>query len=79
MNKVTMKEILKKKAIDSTTKGKIQNYISRIKNVPKKEYAKKYFDWILKGEIGRCPDKGSLSAMGAQAVEMNISDLMEGK
>jgi hypothetical protein len=59
------------------SKKDIESYIKRIKNKAKKDYAQRYYTWKLKGEKGEEPDRGSLSAMGAQAVRMQLEDLME--
>lgn len=55
----------------------VDSYIRHIKNKNKKEYAKRYYKWKKNKEKGDSPDHGALGTMGAQAVRMNIDDLME--
>jgi len=53
---------------------KAENYIKKLKNQSKKEYAKKYLKYVI--ERGKMPSRGKLSYMAAQAVEMNIDEIM---
>jgi len=66
-----------KKSLETMVEGKAeaQKYVNKIKNKKKKEYAKKYLAYKL-GKGDR-PEKGELSAMGAQAVEMWINDYIK--
>jgi len=57
--------------------NKTQDYIKKIKNKDKKDYAQKYLKWKMSGEKGDSPDRGKLSVMGAQAVRMQLEDLFE--
>jgi hypothetical protein len=57
--------------------GEVEKYIRRIKNKGKKEYAQRYYKWKKGKEKGESPDRGSLGTMGAQAVRMQIDDMMD--
>lgn len=51
----------------------ISQYINRIRNESKKQYARQYFDWLASGEQGTEPDRPTtLSAMAAQAVRIDL-------
>jgi hypothetical protein len=57
--------------------SKIENYINRIKNPAKKEYAKKYYLYKLKRSTEH--PGYTCSYMAAQAVRMDIDTLLKGK
>lgn len=49
-------------------------YVRRIKNENKKKYARAFLEYILSG--GTEPDKGELGEMGAQAVRIQLRQLL---
>jgi len=53
-------------------------YISRIKNVAKKDYATRRWQWEKLGRKGEAPDKGDLGSMGGQAVRWEINKILYG-
>jgi hypothetical protein len=55
-----------------------QQYISRIRNKRKQEYARKYLAWYDKARLNRdtCPEPDGLGVMAAQAVRMRIHQLV---
>ena len=59
--------------------GAVHGYILRIKNKAKKAYAQKYFDYVLNGRTGEEPNRGNLSYMAAQAVRINIGEMLKGQ
>jgi hypothetical protein len=50
-------------------------YIRRIRNRQKREYARAYLFYVLKGKRGGEPSRGTLSYMGAQAVRMQLDSI----
>ena len=54
---------------------KCLQYVSRIRNPLKRAYALRYLQWRRNGEQGESPDRGALSYMAAQAVEMSINQI----
>lgn len=59
-----------------TYSREVASYIARIRNAAKKQYAKDYAAYVINGRQGREP-LHSLTFMGAQAVRMNLCELME--
>lgn len=55
----------------------VRQYISRIVNKDKKEYARAYWAWKQGGEEGAEPAHPNLGAMGAQAVRIAIAGLLK--
>lgn|SRR5579864_618361 len=51
---------------------KAGQYIRRIRNGQKKQYARAYLHYVLRGRQGTEPDRGTLSYMAAQAVRMEL-------
>ena len=55
-------------------------YIESLRHAAKKRYARDYYQWLRSGELGDMPnDPASLSYMAAQAVRMNLREIMEGQ
>lgn len=54
---------------------KVEHYIKHIRNDAKREYAKAYAAYLLDGKPE--PDRGTLGYMGAQAVRMNLAELIK--
>ncbi len=50
-------------------------YVRRIRNAQKKEYAHAYLSYILGGKRGKEPERGTLSCMAAQAVRMQLDPI----
>jgi hypothetical protein len=50
-------------------------YISRIRNTKKRQYAFAYLEFLL-GKTSE-PERGELSYMAAQAVRINLHDIMK--
>ena len=49
------------------------NYINSLRNPKKKEYAKAYYDALLKGKANSFRFDNGLSFMAKQAVEINLN------
>lgn len=54
---------------------KAGQYIRRIRNVQKKQYARAYLNYVLTGRQGAEPDRSPLSFMAAQAVHMELNSI----
>lgn len=57
----------------------LQKYINSIRNTDKKAYAQTFSKWVLDGEQGKMPQTKSLGAMAAQAVRLNVYQIVRGK
>ncbi len=55
-----------------------KEYISRIRNEDKRRYASKLLAWNLM-LLNDEPERGNLSAMGAQAVRHNLREILDPK
>jgi len=56
--------------------AKANRYLNLIRNKAKRDYGWRYLDWIRVGAVGMEPDKGKLSTMAAQAVRMQLHNLL---
>lgn len=54
--------------------NRVHEYINRIRNTQKKEYAKAYLRYLKFGKTFNDSDFDDLSFMAQQAVRMNIDD-----
>lgn len=54
--------------------NRVYEYINRIRNTRKKQYAKAYLRYLKLGEMFNDSDFSDLSFMAQQAVRMNIDD-----
>jgi hypothetical protein len=54
------------------------DYCRRIKNPAKREYAKRYADFLLRGDGDESPEH-ACSSMAAQAVRLNIYDMFKSR
>ena len=62
----------------ATTDG--ERYVSSLRTPAKRRYAELYLSWLLRGAPrDEEPDRGPLSYMVAQAVEMNLNDTAAGE
>lgn len=54
-------------------------YVASLRSAVKRKYAHEYYQWLRCPEHmrGLLPDPGSLSCMAAQAVRMNLDEIME--
>ena len=59
--------------------SKLDKYINSVKNPIKKIYAHQFSRWVLSGEIGQEPKVRELGSMAAQAVRLNIYEIVRGK
>lgn len=51
-------------------------YANRLRNKAKRQYANAYISWLRNGAVGYEPERPrSLSAMGAQAVRLELRDM----
>ncbi len=57
--------------------AQIASYVAKIKNQAKRHYAEAYAGWVLAGQQGDSPERGSLGYMGAQAVRMQIDAITD--
>ncbi len=53
-------------------------YIASIRNSAKKEYARQYLFYILRGRKGSCPSPAGLSTLAAQAVRLRLGQIFQG-
>jgi len=51
-------------------------YIESIRNRAKRAYAHAYYQWLRDPQVSDPPDHPNLSAMGAQAVRMNLDKIL---
>ncbi|MCG7853695.1 MAG: strawberry notch family protein, partial [Methanosarcinaceae archaeon] len=56
---------------------KAKEYVNRVRNLNKRQYADKYFEYVLSGRQGEEP-KHALSPMAAQAVRLSLDKLLDG-
>jgi hypothetical protein len=56
----------------------LNDYVKRIRNPYKKDYASEYAHFAITGGA-EPPDRGPLSYMAAQAVRMNIKEIVNGE
>ncbi|GEM_PF-6472829 len=52
-------------------------YIGSIRSAAKKQYARTYLNYVLKGRRVSGPDRGKLSAKAARAVRMRMDRIFE--
>jgi hypothetical protein len=52
-------------------------YIASIRSGRKREYARKYLAYILRGRSGSCPGRGVASAIAAQAVRTRLDQIFQ--
>ncbi len=52
-------------------------YIGSVRSAAKKQYARTYLNYVLKGRSGPGPDRGELSARAAHAVRMRMDQIFE--
>ena len=54
-------------------------YLNLIKNTAKRRYGFTYLAWLGNGAAGYEPDRGRLSVMGAQAVRLQLDELLNNR
>ena len=54
-------------------------YLNLIRNKPKRVYGFAYLAWIRNGCVGYEPERGPLSYMGAQAVRIQLTKLLDNR
>lgn len=62
--------------IEGTPEQAAYEYAYRIRSDRKRDYAKAYIRWRIKGCEGSEPDRGSVSVMAAQGVRLQIDEMM---
>ena len=55
-----------------------QKYIDRIHSKPKREYAARYYQMVIRNGLDAPEPPAELTYMGAQAVRLKIAELMKG-
>ena len=51
-------------------------YLNLMRNAAKRRYGFLYLAWLRNGAVGREPERGKLSVMGAQAVRMGLHEIL---